>query len=76
MELFNDSGFEVTDPVFVKIDGKTYHGIVIKIDTARKRIKVDYTALSTEPAIDWFKYNFWTKTPTTTTKHPQNGTNL
>jgi hypothetical protein len=65
MELFNDSGFEVTDKVFVKLGKETYHGTVLKIDTSRNKIKVDYTAKSDkEKAIDWFAYSFWTKTET------------
>jgi hypothetical protein len=58
----NDSGFEVTDKVFVKLDGKTYHGTVIKIDCPRNRIKVDYTAKSDNDQVkDWFPYSFWKK---------------
>jgi hypothetical protein len=65
MELFNNSGFEVTDKVFLKIGKETYYGTVLKIDTSRNKIKVDYTAKSDKEKVkDWFAYSFWTKLET------------
>lgn len=62
MELFNSTGFEEGDPVFVIIDDKKYNGVVVKTDSERDRIKVDYTgAMSKEPARDWFHKSFWSK---------------
>jgi len=61
MELFNTTGFEVDDKVFVIIDEKKYLGIVIKTDDKLDRIKVDYTAKSKEHRIDWFHKSFWRK---------------
>jgi len=62
MELFNTTGFEVEDKVFVIIDDKKYHGVVVKTDSERDRIKVDYTgAMSKEPARDWFHKSYWSK---------------
>jgi hypothetical protein len=61
MELFNTTGFEVDDKVFVIIDDKKYTGIVLKTDSDRNRIKVDYTAKSKEHRVDWFHKSFWKK---------------
>lgn len=65
MELFNDTGFEVADKVFVTIDKETYYGTVLKTDSTRNRIKVDYTAKTEkQPVKDWFDCKFWTKLET------------
>jgi len=61
MELFNSTGFEEGDKVFVVIDGIKYLGTVVKTDSERNRIKVDYTSKSEEPAKDWFDKKFWSK---------------
>lgn len=61
MELFNSTGFDEGDKVFVELDGIKYFGTVIKTDSERNRIKVDYTAKSKEPQIDWFHKSFWSK---------------
>jgi len=61
MELFNSTGFEAGDKVFVVIDNIKYFGTVLKTDSERGRIKVDYTAKSKEPQIDWFHKSFWSK---------------
>lgn len=62
MELFNDTGFEVTDKVQVTIAEETYYGTVIGIDNDNKKIQVDYTTKSDKkPVIDWFYYRFWKK---------------
>nr|WP_315173558.1 hypothetical protein [uncultured Flavobacterium sp.] len=61
MELFNSTGFEVTDKVFTMLDDVKYFGFVTEIDDKRDRIKVDYSAKG-EKAIDWFHKSFWTKT--------------
>lgn len=62
MELFNTTGFESHDKVFVILEKEMYYGTVIETDTSRDRIKVDYTAKSDKkPAIDWFHKDYWTK---------------
>jgi len=61
MELFNSTGFEEGDKVFVVIDNIKYFGTVVKTDSERSRIKVDYTAKSKETQIDWFNKSFWSK---------------
>jgi len=60
MELFNTTGFEVTDKVFTIFNQIKYFGIVLEIDDNRDRIKVDYSAKG-EKAIDWFHKSFWQK---------------
>ncbi|MBC7845546.1 MAG: hypothetical protein H7Y10_03540 [Flavobacterium sp.] len=64
MELFNSTGFEVQDKVFVELDGKKYFGTVVRTDTERDRIKVDYTSKSEEQVKDWFHKSFWKKVTT------------
>jgi len=62
MELFNNTGFEPQDKVFVILEDEMYYGTVLKTDNEQNRIKVDYTAKSQkEPAIDWFHKSYWTK---------------
>lgn len=61
MELFNSTGFDEGDKVFVVIDEIKYFGTVIKTDSEHNRIKVDYTSKSDEPQRDWFDKKFWSK---------------
>jgi len=61
MELFNSTGFDEGDKVSVTIDDKEYFGTVVKTDSERNRIKVDYTAKSDDPQKDWFDKKFWKK---------------
>lgn len=60
MELFNSTGFEVTDKVFTVLNDVKYFGIVLKVDERLDRVKVDYSAKG-EKAIDWFHKSFWQK---------------
>lgn len=60
MELFNTTGFEVTDKVFTVLGEVKYFGTVIEIDNTKNKIKVDYSAKG-EDAIDWFDTSFWKK---------------
>lgn len=60
MELFNTTGFELFDKVQVTIDNQNYYGTVIDINEKNNRIKVDYTAkTSDKKVIDWFSCDFW-----------------
>ena len=62
MELFNTTGFEPQDKVFVTLEKEMYYGTVLEVDSRLDRIKVDYTAKSDKkPAIDWFNQSYWTK---------------
>jgi len=62
MELFNSTGFEIKDKVFVILSDEKYFGTVIEVDSRLDRIKVDYTTkLNDKLAIDWFNKSFWTK---------------
>lgn len=61
MELFNTTGFEEGDAVFVVIDDIKYYGVVVKTDAERDRIKVDYTGKESNQVKDWFHKSFWSK---------------
>lgn len=62
MELFNSTGFEVDDRVFVILEGQKYFGTVIKVDPRLDRIKVDYTSNNGVLRVtDWFHKSFWQK---------------
>lgn len=61
MELFNTTGFEVDDPVFVILDGQKYQGKVMKVDPRLDRIKVIYSQDENLEKIDWFHKSFWSK---------------
>ena len=61
MELFNSTGFEIGDQVWVELEGIKYFGKVVKVDDSMDRIKVDYTALSKNEVVDWFHKKFWSK---------------
>ena len=61
-ELFNSTGFEVDDRVFVILEGQKYFGTVIKVDPRLDRIKVDYTSNNSVLRVtDWFHKSFWSK---------------
>lgn len=65
MEMFNTTGFEVTDKVQVTIDKETYYGTVLATDSDQNKIQVDYTAKNDKkPVIDWFQCSFWKKLET------------
>lgn len=65
MEMFNTTGFEVTDKVQVTIDKETYYGTVLATDSDQNKIEVDYTSKSDKkPVIDWFRLEFWNKKET------------
>lgn len=62
MELFNTTGFEVDDRVFVVLDGQKYFGTVVKVDARLDRIAVDYTSRNGVLRVkDWFHKSFWSK---------------
>jgi hypothetical protein len=61
MELFNLTGFEIQDKVFVILSDIKYFGKVIDTDERLDRIKVDFTAKSDTPAVGWFHKSFWKK---------------
>jgi hypothetical protein len=60
--LFNTTGFEIEDKVFVVLEGTKYYGTVKKTDERLDRIMVDYSAeISRSSALDWFHKSFWEK---------------
>lgn len=61
MELFNSTGFEVGDKVFVVLDGNKYFGVVKKVDSRLDRIAVDYSSDVECEVKDWFHKSFWSK---------------
>lgn len=61
MELFNSTGFEVEDKVFVVLDEKKYFGVVKKVDSRLDRISVDYSSDAECEVKDWFHKSFWSK---------------
>jgi len=61
MELFNSTGFDVDDKVFVKLTDNTYYGIVLKIDSRLDRIRVKYSQDPNKEVYDWFHKSFWSK---------------
>lgn len=60
-ELFNSTGFEVDDRVFVVLDGQKYFGTVKKCDERLDRIKVLFSQEGNPERIDWFHKSFWSK---------------
>lgn len=60
MELFNTTGFDIQDKVFVILDEKKYFGTVIEIDNRLERVMVDYTGKGNVKT-DWFSKSFWKK---------------
>jgi len=62
MTLFNSTGFEIEDKVFIVLEGIKYFGTVKKTDERLDRIMVDYSAeMSRSSALDWFHKSFWEK---------------
>ena len=62
MTLFNSTGFEIEDKVFVILNDIKYFGTVKKTDERLDRIMVDYSAeMSRSSALDWFHKSFWEK---------------
>lgn len=60
-ELFNSTGFEVDDRVFVVLDGHKYFGTVIKFDERLDRIKVGFSSDRECEVAQWFHKSFWSK---------------
>jgi hypothetical protein len=61
MELFNTTGFEVGDRVFVVLEEKTYYGTVKEVDERLQRLRVDISADKNKEVLYWFKLSFWKK---------------
>lgn len=61
MELFNSTGFEIGDSVWIELEGIKYYGSVVKVDDCLDRIKVDYSSDTEGKAVDWFHKSFWQK---------------
>ena len=61
MELFNTTGFEIEDKVFVVLNGEKYHGTVKKVDARLDRIAVDFSADRECEVMSWFNKSFWEK---------------
>ena len=60
MELFNSTGFDIKDKVFVILDEKKYLGTVVDVDSRLDRVKVDYTSKSdSKKVVDWFHKSYW-----------------
>lgn len=59
MELFNSTGFEIGDSVWIELEGIKYYGTVVKVDDRLDRIKVDYSSNDEGKAVDWFHKSFW-----------------
>lgn len=60
-ELFNSTGFEVDDRVFVVLEGQKYFGTVKKVDPRLYRIKVLFSQEGNPERIEWFNKRFWQK---------------
>lgn len=61
MILFNSTGFEVDDRVFVVLEGQKYFGAVKKVDPRLDRIKVLFSKEGNPERIEWFDKSFWSK---------------
>ena len=61
MELFNSTGFEIGDQVWVELEGIKYFGKVVKVDDSMDRIKVDNNEQTKNEVVDWFHKKFWSK---------------
>lgn len=62
MTLFNTTGFEIEDRVFVILNDIKYFGTVVDTDDRLDRVKVDYTGkYSANSAVSWFHKSFWEK---------------
>ena len=61
MELFDTTGFEVGDIVYVVLEDKTYYGKVKETDSRLERIKVNISTDKNKEVLQWFKPSFWKK---------------
>lgn len=61
MELFNTTGFEVGNKVFVVLEDKTYYGTVKGVDERLGRLNVDISTDKNKEVLHWFKLSFWKK---------------
>lgn len=61
MTLFNSTGFEIEDKVFVILNEIKYFGTVKKTDERMDRIAVDFSSDMECEVMQWFSKNFWTK---------------
>ena len=61
MILFSTMGFAPQDKVFVVLSDVKYFGVVTDTDDRLDRVKVDYTAKSTDQVKNWFHKSFWQK---------------
>ena len=59
--LFNPTGFNINDKVFVVLDGIKYFGTVKKVDERLDRIAVDYSSDIECEVMTWFHKSFWEK---------------
>lgn len=61
MELFNTTGFDIHDKVFVILNEIKYYGKVIKLDSRLDRIKVNFSPDREREVAQWFNKGFWSK---------------
>lgn len=62
MTLFNSTGLEIGDKVFVVLSNVKYFGKVIKIDEKWDKISVNYTSPNGHGRVyEWFNKSFWEK---------------
>lgn len=61
VELFNTTGFNIEDKVFVILNDIKYFGTVKKIDERLDRIAVDFSSDRECEVIQWFSKDFWEK---------------
>jgi hypothetical protein len=59
--LFNSTGFEIEDRVFVILNDIKYFGTVKKTDERLDRIAVDFSADKEREVMSWFNKGFWEK---------------
>lgn len=59
--LFNTTGFEIEDRVFVIFNDVKYYGTVKKLDPRLDRILVDFSSDSECEVVQWFHQSFWKK---------------
>ena len=64
MALFNTTGFEIEDRVFVIFNDITYYGTVKKLDSRLDRIAVDFSSDRECEVVQWFHQSFWKKVST------------
>ena len=61
MTLFNTTGFEIEDKVFVILNDIKYFGTVKKTDERLDRIAVDFSSDRKCEVMSWFHKSFWKK---------------